>query len=90
MYALTAIAVSLLVTFLFSSYEISSPFYHVRQQLAAIPVPSWGARQNQQAIWLHYIIVVIFCSHKKSRSSTGRENSSLGTSTSVAPVFIAV
>ena len=26
MYALTAIAVSLLVTFLFSSYEISSPF----------------------------------------------------------------
>ena len=61
MYALTAIAVSLLVTFLFSSYEISSPFYHVRQQLAAIPVPSWGARQNQQAIWLHYIIVVIFC-----------------------------
>lgn len=26
----TAIAVSLLVTFLFSSYEISSPFYHVR------------------------------------------------------------
>lgn len=59
MYALTAIAVSLLVTFLFSSYEISSPFYHVRQQLAAHG-PVWGARQNQQAVWLHYIIVVIF------------------------------
>ena len=41
MYALTAIAVSLLVTFLFSSYEISSPFYHVRQQLAAMSSSSW-------------------------------------------------
>lgn len=60
--ALAAVAVSLLATFLFSSYEISSPFYHLRQlQAEAIPYPVWGARQNQQAVWLHYIVVVFFC-----------------------------
>lgn len=60
--AIAAIAVSLLITFLFSSYEISSPFYHLRQhQLDAIPFPVWGVRQNQQAVWLHFIVVVIFC-----------------------------
>lgn len=61
-YALAAIAVSLLVTFLFSAYEISSPFYHLRQQqLAQNPFPGWGMRQNQQAVWLHYILVAVFC-----------------------------
>lgn len=60
--ALAAVAVSLLATFLFSSYEISSPFYHLRQQqVEAIPYPVWGVRQNQQAVWLHYIVVVFFC-----------------------------
>lgn len=60
--ALAAMAVSLAVTFLFSSYEITSPFYHLRLQgPEAIPYPVWGVRQNQQAVWLHYIVVVIFC-----------------------------
>lgn len=62
MYALAAIAVSLLVTVLFSSIEITSPFYHLRQQqLETIPYPIWGVRQSQQAVWLHFIVVVIFC-----------------------------
>lgn len=61
-YALVAIAASLLVTFAFSAYEITSPFYHLRQlQMAQNPLPEWGVRQNQQAVWLHYIIVVVFC-----------------------------
>ena len=61
-YAVAATAVSLLVTFLFSSYEISSPFYHLRQQqLEMNPLPNWGIRQNKQAVWLHYIIVTVFC-----------------------------
>lgn len=48
-YALATIVVSLLVTFLFSAYEISSPFYHLRQQqLAQNPLPGWGVRQNQR------------------------------------------
>lgn len=60
--ALAAIAVSLVVTFLFSSYEISSPLYHAHQQqreLYAYPV--WGVRQNKQAVWLHYVVVTVFC-----------------------------
>ena len=61
-YALAAIALSLSVTFLFSSYQISSPFYHIRQQLIEqYPYPLWGIRQSQQAVWLYYIIVVMFC-----------------------------
>lgn len=61
-YALAALAMSLLVTFLFSAYEISSPFYHLhKQQLVQNPFPEWGVRQNQQAVWLHYILVVVFC-----------------------------
>lgn len=60
--AVVAAVVSLLVTFLFSSYEITSPFYHLRQeQLESINVPVWGIRLNQQAVWLHYIVVVFFC-----------------------------
>lgn len=60
--ALAAVMASLLVTFLFSSYEITSPFYHLRQQqLEPLSFPTWGVRQNQQAVWLHYIVVVIFC-----------------------------
>lgn len=60
--AIAIIAVSLLITFLFSSYEITSPFYHLRQlHLAQRPYPFWGIRPNQQAVWLHYIIVVTFC-----------------------------
>lgn len=58
--ALAVIAVSLLVTFLFSSYKIYSPLGIHWWQLD-LPFPVWGVRQNQQAVWLHYIIVVIFC-----------------------------
>lgn len=61
-YALGMMAVSIAVTFLFADYEISSPFYHLhRQQLAQNPFPEWGVRQNQQAVWLHYIVVTVFC-----------------------------
>ena len=57
-----AILLSLAVTFLFSAYEISSPLYHIHQEQRQLyPYPIWGIRQNQQAIWLHYILVVIFC-----------------------------
>lgn len=60
--ALVAIAISLTITFLFSSYEISSPLYHAHQQHREIyHNPMWGVRQNQQAVWLHYIVVTIFC-----------------------------
>lgn len=60
--ALVAIAVSLGVTLLFSSYDISSPVYHILQwQREAYPYPVWGVRQNKQAVWLHYIVVVTFC-----------------------------
>ena len=62
MVALVAIAVSLAVTLLFSSYEISSPLYQAHQQQREhYPHLMWGIRQNQQAVWLHYIIVTIFC-----------------------------
>lgn len=61
-YALAVVVASLFVTFLFSSYDISSPFYHLRrQQLEMISFPVWGVRQNQQAVWLHYLLVVFFC-----------------------------
>lgn len=61
-YAITAIIVSLAVTFLFSSYNFTSPLYHLRQQqFDSIPYPIWGVRMNQQAVWIHYIIVVMFC-----------------------------
>lgn len=60
--ALAVVILSLLVTLLFSSYEISSPSYHLRQpRIEAIPYLIWGVRLNQQAVWLHYIVVVIFC-----------------------------
>lgn len=60
--ALAALAVSLIITFLFSSYEITSPFYHMYQQQRELyTYHIWGVRQNQQAVWLHYIVVVIFC-----------------------------
>ena len=60
--AVAAILLSLAVTFLFSAYEITSPLYHIHQQQRQLyPYPIWGIRQNQQAIWLHYILVVIFC-----------------------------
>ncbi|MGM9743409.1 MAG: sensor histidine kinase [Candidatus Cryptobacteroides sp.] len=59
--ALVAMAASIAVTFIFASYEITSPFYHFRMQNPdMIPAPKLGVRQNQQAVWLHYIIVVIF------------------------------
>ncbi|MGN0092450.1 MAG: sensor histidine kinase [Alistipes sp.] len=61
-YALAVMILSLAITFLFSTYEITSPFYHLRQQQMALhPLPTWGVRQNQQAVWLHYIVVVVFC-----------------------------
>ena len=60
--AVVAILLSLAVTFLFSAYEITSPLYHIHQQQRQLyPYPIWGIRQNQQAIWLHYILVVIIC-----------------------------
>ena len=60
--AVVAILLSFAVTFLFSAYEITSPLYHIHQQQRQLyPYPIWGIRQNQQAIWLHYILVVIFC-----------------------------
>ena len=60
--AVAAILLSLAVTFLFSAYEITSPLYHIHQEQRQLyPYPIWGIRQNQQAIWLHYILVVIFC-----------------------------
>lgn len=60
--AMAAILLSLAVTFLFSAYEITSPLYHIHQEQRQLyPYPIWGIRQNQQAIWLHYILVVIFC-----------------------------
>ena len=62
MIAVAAILLSLAVTFLFSAYEITSPLYHIHQEQRQLyPYPIWGIRQNQQAIWLHYILVVIFC-----------------------------
>lgn len=60
--AVALILLSLAVTLLFSSYEITSPIYHViRQQRETWPFPVWGVRQNQQAVWLHFILVVVFC-----------------------------
>ena len=60
--AVVAILLSLAVTFLCSAYEITSPLYHIHQEQRKLhPYPIWGIRQNQQAIWLHYILVVIFC-----------------------------
>lgn len=62
MFALSAIVASLIVTFVFSDYEIRSPFYHVNQyQREQYAYLIWGMRQNRQAVWLHYIVVVIFC-----------------------------
>lgn len=60
--ALSAMLLSLAVTFFFSAYEIKSPLYRIHQQQRQLaPYPFWGIRQNQQAIWLHYILVVVFC-----------------------------
>ena len=60
--ALAMVLLSLSVTFFFSSYDITSPLYQIHQQQRLnAPYPIWGIRQNQQAIWLHYILVVVFC-----------------------------
>ncbi|MGN1212099.1 MAG: sensor histidine kinase [Candidatus Cryptobacteroides sp.] len=60
--AIAAMIVSLVVTYLFSCYHITSPFYHQRpDNLPELPYRVWGVRLNQQAVWLHYIIVAIFC-----------------------------
>ncbi|MGN1264744.1 MAG: histidine kinase, partial [Muribaculaceae bacterium] len=60
--AVCAMAVSLVVTFVFSSYEITSPLYNYNQMHRELySYHIWGVRQNQQAVWLHYIVVVIFC-----------------------------
>lgn len=62
LYALVAMVFSLGITLLFSSYKITSPFYHQWQHKEMeLAIHSWGVRLNQQAIWLHYILVVIFC-----------------------------
>ena len=57
-----AIVASLLVTMAFSSYNITSPYYHHLKHcdIGASGFTIWGVRQNQQAVWLHYIIVTIF------------------------------
>lgn len=61
-YVIMLIVASLIITFLFSSYKITSPFYHLRQQqLVSIPYRMWGIRQNQQAVWIHFIIIVTLC-----------------------------
>ena len=60
--ALMMILLSLVVTFFFSSYEITSPLYNVHQEYRRNhPYPVWGMRLNEQAVWLHYILVVFFC-----------------------------
>ena len=62
LYALAAMFFSLSITLLFSSYKITSPFYHQWQlKETELAIHSWGVRLNQQAIWLHYILVVTFC-----------------------------
>ncbi|MGM9804012.1 MAG: sensor histidine kinase [Muribaculaceae bacterium] len=61
--AIAGILVSLSITAIVSTYKITSPYYHLRQQYKkteSINVPNWGARPTQQAVWLHYIIVVMF------------------------------
>lgn len=61
-YALAVVVVSLLITSLLSSYEITSPVYHNSlYQREVYPYPVWGVRLNQQAVWLYYVVVVIFC-----------------------------
>lgn len=60
--AVIAIVASLIVTMLFSSYEITSPYYELRQMHPDLsPTLHWGMRQNRQAVWLHFILVVTFC-----------------------------
>lgn len=60
--AVAVMVVSVATTFFLSTFEFHSPYYHLRQlQLVADPFPVWGMRPNQQAIWLHYIIVVTIC-----------------------------
>ena len=62
LYALAAMVFSLGITLLFSFYKITPPFYHQWQHKEMeLAIHSWGVRLNQQAIWLHYILVVIFC-----------------------------
>ena len=62
MVAVAAFVLSLTITSLFSSYDISSPLYRAHQQQREhYPHLTWGVRQNQQAVWLHYIVVTIFC-----------------------------
>ncbi|MGM9693277.1 MAG: sensor histidine kinase [Alloprevotella sp.] len=61
LYALAALVATLAVTFLFSTYKINSPYHHLGlwdPSLYSFPV--WGVRQNQQAVWLHFILVVFF------------------------------
>lgn len=61
-YAIMAIVATLAITLLFSCYEITSPYYEFRQlHLELNPLPHWGMRQNRQAVWLHFILVVTFC-----------------------------
>ncbi|MGN0189103.1 MAG: LytR/AlgR family response regulator transcription factor [Candidatus Cryptobacteroides sp.] len=62
LYAVVAMVISFGVTFLFSAYHFSSPYHQLRKEMeAGAAYPVWGFRPNQQAVWLHYIIVVIFC-----------------------------
>ncbi|MGM9753764.1 MAG: sensor histidine kinase [Candidatus Cryptobacteroides sp.] len=63
-YALGLASVSLSITcFLSRMIEISSPFHQVIVESGVEPeYMVWGMRPTKQAIWLYYIIVVIFCS----------------------------
>lgn len=79
LWAVGLIVLSLGVTFLFTTFDITSPFYHLRQSgLVDLPVPVWGVRPNRQAVWLYFIIVVFFsfavqCTGMAYRARLARE-----------------
>ncbi|MGM9740730.1 MAG: LytR/AlgR family response regulator transcription factor [Candidatus Cryptobacteroides sp.] len=57
--AIIVLAVTILITLLFSAYDIRSPLYAIRKQFPETAA-SWGIRLNRQAVWIHFIIVVTF------------------------------
>ena len=61
LYAIGVLVASVLVTLLISSVHITSPIHHIRRSfMEQSPYPIWGVRPSQQAVWLYYIIVVMF------------------------------
>lgn len=60
--ALVVMLLSIVVTYILSMYKISSPLFNVHQEYRRNhPYPVWGMRLNEQAVWIHYILVVFFC-----------------------------